>query len=49
VATAVRAHIAGTVRKIVMSFDDEVEEGRTVAVLESIRRKCRPKRLSSDA
>jgi len=37
VATAVRAHIAGTVWKIVVAFDDEVEEGQTVAVLESMK------------
>ncbi|HEY5284262.1 MAG TPA: acetyl-CoA carboxylase biotin carboxyl carrier protein subunit [Polyangia bacterium] len=37
VATAVRAHIAGTVWKLVVSFDDEVEEGQTVAVLESMK------------
>jgi acetyl-CoA carboxylase biotin carboxyl carrier protein len=37
VATKVRAHIAGTVWKLVVSFDDEVEEGQTVAVLESMK------------
>jgi acetyl-CoA carboxylase biotin carboxyl carrier protein len=37
VATAVRAHIAGTVWKVVVSFDDEVEEGQTVAILESMK------------
>jgi biotin carboxyl carrier protein len=37
VATAVRAHIAGTVWKIVVSFNDEVEEGQTVAILESMK------------
>ena len=36
-ATAVRAHIAGTVWKLVVSFDDEVEEGQTVVVLESMK------------
>jgi len=37
VATAVRAHIAGTVWKLQVSFDDEVEEGQTVAILESMK------------
>jgi len=37
VATAVRAHIAGTVWKVEVSFDDEVEEGQTVAILESMK------------
>jgi acetyl-CoA carboxylase biotin carboxyl carrier protein len=37
VATAVRAHIAGTVWKVVVSFDDEVEEGQTVVILESMK------------
>lgn len=37
VATAVRAHIAGTVWKVQVSFDDEVEEGQTVAILESMK------------
>jgi len=37
VATAVRAHIAGTVWKVEVDFDDEVEEGQTVAVLESMK------------
>jgi acetyl-CoA carboxylase biotin carboxyl carrier protein len=37
VATAVRAHITGTVWKIQVSFDDEVEEGQTVAILESMK------------
>jgi acetyl-CoA carboxylase biotin carboxyl carrier protein len=37
VATAVQAHIAGTVWKIEVSFGDEVEEGQTVAVLESMK------------
>ena len=36
-ATAVRAHIAGTVWKVVVSFDDEVEEGQTVVILESMK------------
>ena len=36
-ATAVRAHIAGTVWKVEVAFDDEVEEGQTVAVLESMK------------
>ena len=36
-ATAVRAHIAGTVWKVEVDFDDEVEEGQTVAVLESMK------------
>jgi acetyl-CoA carboxylase biotin carboxyl carrier protein len=37
VATAVRAHIAGTVWKLQVSFDDEVEEGEIVAILESMK------------
>jgi len=37
VATAVRAHIAGTVWKDEVSFGDEVEEGQTVAILESMK------------
>jgi acetyl-CoA carboxylase biotin carboxyl carrier protein len=37
VATAVRAHIAGTVWKVEVEFDDQVEEGQTVAVLESMK------------
>jgi acetyl-CoA carboxylase biotin carboxyl carrier protein len=37
VAIAVRAHIAGTVWKIEVDFDDEVEEGQTVAILESMK------------
>jgi acetyl-CoA carboxylase biotin carboxyl carrier protein len=37
VATAVRAHIAGTVWKVEVSFDDEVDEGQTVIVLESMK------------
>ena len=37
VATAVRAHIAGTVWKVEVSFDDEVEEGQTVVILESMK------------
>jgi acetyl-CoA carboxylase biotin carboxyl carrier protein len=37
VATAVRAHIAGTVWKVEVSFDDDVEEGQTVVVLESMK------------
>jgi acetyl-CoA carboxylase biotin carboxyl carrier protein len=37
VATAVRAHIAGTVWKVEVAFDDEVEEGQTVAILESMK------------
>lgn len=36
-ATAVRAHIAGTVWKLQVSFDDEVEEGEIVAILESMK------------
>ena len=36
-ATAVRAHIAGTVWKLQVSFDDEVEEGQVVAILESMK------------
>ena len=36
-ATAVRAHIAGTVWKVEVSFDDEVEEGQTVVILESMK------------
>lgn len=36
-ATAVRAHIAGTVWKVEVDFDDDVEEGQTVAVLESMK------------
>lgn len=36
-ATAVRAHIAGTVWKVEVDFDDEVEEGQTVVVLESMK------------
>ena len=36
-ATAVRAHIAGTVWKVEVSFADEVEEGETVVVLESMK------------
>ena len=36
-ATAVGAYIAGTVWKLEVSFDDEVEEGQTVAVLESMK------------
>ena len=36
-ATAVRAHIAGTVWKLEVSFDDEVEEGQTVVILESMK------------
>jgi acetyl-CoA carboxylase biotin carboxyl carrier protein len=37
VATAVRAHIAGTVWKVEVEFDDEVEEGQTVVILESMK------------
>jgi acetyl-CoA carboxylase biotin carboxyl carrier protein len=37
VATAVRAHIAGTVWKVEVSFDDEVEEGEVVVILESMK------------
>jgi len=37
VAKAVRAHIAGTVWKIEVDFDDEVTEGQTVAILESMK------------
>jgi acetyl-CoA carboxylase biotin carboxyl carrier protein len=37
VATPVRAHIAGTVWKVEVEFDEEVEEGQTVAVLESMK------------
>ena len=36
-ATAVRAHIAGTVWKVEVSFDDEVDEGQTVVILESMK------------
>lgn len=36
-ATAVRAHIAGTVWKVEVAFDDEVEEGQTVVILESMK------------
>ena len=36
-ATAVRAHIAGTVWKVEVAFDDEVEEGQIVAILESMK------------
>ena len=36
-ATAVRAHIAGTVWKVEVSFDDEVEEGEVVVILESMK------------
>ena len=36
-ATAVRAHIAGTVWKLQVSFDDDVEEGQIVAILESMK------------
>lgn len=36
-ATAVRAHIAGTVWKVEVEFDDEVEEGQTVVILESMK------------
>ena len=35
--TAVRAHIAGTVWKVEVDFDDEVTEGQTVAILESMK------------
>jgi acetyl-CoA carboxylase biotin carboxyl carrier protein len=37
VATPIRAHIAGTVWKVEVEFDDEVEEGQTVVVLESMK------------
>ena len=37
VTTAVRAHIAGTVWKVEVDFDDEVTEGQTVAILESMK------------
>lgn len=37
VTTAVRAHIAGTVWKVEVGLDDEVEEGQTVAILESMK------------
>jgi acetyl-CoA carboxylase biotin carboxyl carrier protein len=37
VATAVRAHIAGTVWKVEVAFDDEVDEGQTVVILESMK------------
>jgi len=37
VDTSVRAHIAGTVWKVEVSFDDEVEEGQIVAILESMK------------
>ena len=36
-ATAVRAHIAGTVWKVEVDFDDQVEEGQTVVILESMK------------
>ncbi len=36
-ATAVRAHIAGTVWKVAVDFDDRVEEGQTVVILESMK------------
>lgn len=36
-ARAVRAHIAGTVWKLEVDFDDEVSEGQTVAILESMK------------
>ncbi len=36
-ATAVRAHIAGTVWKVEVDFDGEVEEGQTVVILESMK------------
>ena len=36
-AIAVRAHIAGTVWKVEVDFGDEVEEGQTVVVLESMK------------
>lgn len=36
-ATAIRAHIAGTVWKVEVDFGDEVEEGQTVVVLESMK------------
>ncbi len=36
-ATAVRAHIAGTVWKVEVEYDDEVEEGQTVVILESMK------------
>jgi len=49
VATAVRAHIAGTVWKLEVSFDDEVEEGQTVVVLESMKMEMRSRRPSRDA
>ena len=35
--TAVRAHIAGTVWKVEVDFGDEVEEGQTVVILESMK------------
>jgi acetyl-CoA carboxylase biotin carboxyl carrier protein len=37
VDTAVRAHIAGTVWKVEVAFDDEVEAGQIVAILESMK------------
>jgi acetyl-CoA carboxylase biotin carboxyl carrier protein len=37
VVTAVCAHIAGTVWKVEVSFDEEVEEGQTVVILESMK------------
>jgi acetyl-CoA carboxylase biotin carboxyl carrier protein len=37
VAIPVRAHIAGTVWKVEVAFDEEVEEGQTVAILESMK------------
>ena len=37
VATSVRAHIAGTIWKVEVSLDDEVAEGDTVVVIESMK------------
>jgi len=36
-ATTVRAHIAGTVWKIEVAVGDEVSEGQTVVILESMK------------
>ncbi len=36
-ATTVRAHIAGTVWKVEVNVGDEVSEGQTVVILESMK------------
>jgi acetyl-CoA carboxylase biotin carboxyl carrier protein len=36
-ATTVRAHIAGTVWKIEVAVGDDVQEGQTVVILESMK------------